>query len=567
MNIQRALKDRMIPRTERDGLKLPSLAADRFLVKKGKDGWEHSSVAELPKLVSDQVELAIWEDKATRKHGKNGKIEDRELHKIESGSENLLSNLDNISGVLDAAELPRTLDLSQPSAQVPLRSFNDIIEQVGNGGYDAEHYSVSIYPNFERETILGLTSMRAEATQDLKELTLDFLPFPHVAVEVNGEKAEFQQMDNELQVVPAQALKEGEKFQVDVLYEGKPHEVREAFIGDLPFGMRFVEGALVTISEPRSSRGWFPSNDHPADKATFDFELGVPKGYDAHASGLRAGTVEGSDFRQFTYRPKDAMAPYLVALNAYRSEDFEVWQQTSDRGVPIENSVPKDSKPGAKDALNKAPKILNFLESYLGDYPFEVLGNHNFKKLFGGAFEAQTRNVYTQETMEIDRVNREGRTIHFPTEVVAHETAHQWFGDSVSIMRWRDIWMKEAFATYFGAAYAAHDYGVDLDKHMSTRYESSRARVSGYVPGEPNAQKMYSGDAYNLMAGGVHALRKELGEEDFKKVLKTFLSDYAGKSAEITDFVKSCEELTGRDLKKLFNTWVYAEQLPKRLPA
>ena len=126
--------------------------------------------------------------------------------------------------------------------------------------------------------------------------------------------------------------------------------------------------------------------------------------------------------------------------------------------------------------------------------------------------------------------------------------------------------MKEAFATYFGAAYAAHDFGVDLDQHMSTRYERARNRVSGYIPGDPETQKMYSGDAYNLMAGGVHALRKELGDGDFKKVLKTFLTDYAGDSAEITDFVATCEETTGKDLKAFFNKWVYAEHLPKRLP-
>jgi aminopeptidase N len=136
----------------------------------------------------------------------------------------------------------------------------------------------------------------------------------------------------------------------------------------------------------------------------------------------------------------------------------------------------------------------------------------------------------------------------------------------VSITRWRDIWMKEAFATYFGAAYAAFDHGVDVDQHMKTRYERSRLRVSDYVPGEPDARKMYSGDAYNLMAGGVHALRKELGDGDFKKVLQTFLNDYAGKSAEITDFVASCEETTKKDLKPFFNKWVYSAHLPKRLP-
>ena len=168
--------------------------------------------------------------------------------------------------------------------------------------------------------------------------------------------------------------------------------------------------------------------------------------------------------------------------------------------------------------------------------------------------------------MELEPSSDTRRSIHWPTEVLAHETAHQWFGDAVSINRWRDIWLKESFATYLGAAYAAHDFGVDLDEHMSERYAFSRSRVSDYVPGEPNARKMYSGDAYNLMAGSVHALRKEVGEVDFKKVLKNFLGDYNGKSAEVTDFVASCEETTGRDMKEFFNKWVFTANLPKRLP-
>lgn len=568
MNIQRTLKDRMVPRTEQTGLKLPSRAADRYIVKQKDDEWVHTSVDELPKLIADGVELAVWEDRKTAASGKDGRIQGREISRISKGAGVLLSDIDELSDVIDSPQLPHSLDLSKPAPGAAGDSYNDIIKEIGNGGYDAKHYTVRVAPDFEKETILGLSTMKAEATRDLNSFTLDFLPFPHVAVEVNGEVATYQQQKNELRVTPKKPIKDGEQFDVDVLYHGAPHEVKESFVFDLPFGMRFVDGALVTISEPRSTRGWFPCNDHPSDKATFDFELGVPVGYQAHASGLKSSEkqIEGGNGNQLNYRPRDPMAPYVVALNAFKSEDFETWTQTSSSGVPIENSVPVDSKQSAKDALNKTPEILDFLESFLGDYPFEVLGNHNFKKLFGGAFEAQTRNVYTQETMEMERVDTDGPIIHFPTEVVAHETAHQWFGDSVSIGRWRDIWMKEAFATYFGAAYAAHDFGVDVDQHMKTRYERARSRVSGYVPGDPETKKMYSGDAYNLMAGGVHALRKELGDADFKKVLKTFLTDYAGESAEITDFVASCEETTGKDLKAFFNKWVYTDHLPKRLP-
>lgn len=560
------IRDRMVPRTNRNGAKLPSRSGDRYVVKKREGQWTHVEVAELSSLVKDGAELAIWEDKAGQRHGKDGGIQDRELTRIESGAEALLGDLDALAPQLDREDLGHTISLESPNPHAT-KSYNDIVSQIGNGGYDAKHYTVRVDPDFESKTIFGHTTMKAKAEQDLESFSMDFMPFPSMMVVVNGEAAAVSHEENELQIRPKQAIKNGQDFAVDVLYEGAPHEVKEKYIFNLPFGMRFVDGALSTISEPRAARGWFPSNDHPSDKATFDIQVKVPAGYEANASGLKASsqrTTEGG--QELNFEPRDPMATYLVGLNAFKSEDYEVWEQTSGSGVPIENSIPADSRPMARDVLNKSPQMLDFLESYLGDYPFEVLGNHTFRGLFGGAFEAQTRNVYTHRLMELGVPSDTRSSLHWPTEVLAHETAHQWFGDAVSINRWRDIWLKEAFATYFGAAYAAEDFGVDLDQHMKERYEHSRTRVTDYVPGEPNAKKMYSADAYNLMAGSVHALRKELGDAQFKKVLQNFLTDYNGEAAEITDFVATCEETSGRDMKEFFNKWVFTDRLPKRLP-
>lgn len=562
------LRDRMVPRSLESGAKLPSRSADRYLVRQDDKGqWSHIESREVPNLVQNGVELAIWEDAPTAAHSKNGRIEARELTRIKGGADTLLGDLTDLASQLDRPVLGHEIVLQRPNSEAA-QSYNDIVSEVGNAGYDAQHYTVRIDADFSSRTITGHTTMRAEAEQDLDSFSLDFMPFPSVTVEVNGEKAGIRQNKNELEIVPKAPIAKGAEFEVDVLYEGAPHEVKEEYIHNLPFGMRFVDGALSTISEPRAARGWFPSNDHPSDKAHFDVEVIVPEGYQANASGRleHSEPVAGGTKRKFSFKPRDPMATYLLGLNAFKEDEYEVWQQESPSGVLIENSIPKDSKPMARDILNKSPEMVEFLEDFLGDYPFEILGNHTFRDLFGGAFEAQTRNVYTHPVMEMPYPKDTRRSLHFPTEVLAHETAHQWFGDSVSINRWRDIWVKEAFATYFGAAYAAHDLGKDLDAHMNERYEFSRSKVTDYVPGEPNAQKMYSGDAYNLMAGSVHALRKTVGEENFKEVVKTFLTEYNGESAEVTDFVATAESVTGQDLKEFFNTWVFAARLPGKLP-
>ena len=339
----------MVPRSLNTGAKLPSHSADRYLVARDNKEWTHIRSSDLQSLVKENSELAIWEDKSDRRHGKNGKIDAREITRISGGSEALLGDIGEISHQLDQAELGHEITLKGPASR-GTDTYNDIVSEIGNGGYNAQHYTVRVEPDFEKKTIFGHTTMKAKADQKLESFSLDFMPFPASFAVVNGKLAETRQKDNEFEIIPQTPIKEGEGFQVDVLYEGAPHEVKEEYSHNLPFGMRFVDGALSTVSEPRAARGWFPSNDHPSDKATFDIEVTVPQGYEANASGT-VESIETQENGDKTYRfePKDEMATYLIGLNAFKENEFEVWQQESGRGVPIENSVPADTKPMARD--------------------------------------------------------------------------------------------------------------------------------------------------------------------------------------------------------------------------
>ncbi len=515
--------------------------------------------------------VAEWQDQP-QLSAKDGLIQDNEVSVIDSQSANLLlQETDKVLKQLTAqasANKP-LIDLAELISDKPIagdKAIADIIPQVGNGGYDVQHYNVDLtLTNPKTADLKTKVTLDAIAHSNLKEFTLDFKPFDYVKVTVNGNKAQFNMQDDELTVKPQTALKHNEPFQVEIEYEGSPSVVRESLIHGTEVGLKNHQGTLTTLGEPRGNKNWLPSNNHPSDKATYDFSITTPQNYTSSANGPlteKMTNPDGTVTSKFTM--DSPMASYLAGINIWETDKYDSWTQPSVNGVSIEHSAPKNADPLIRETLNKTPKMLNFLESWMGPYPFKNLGNHVFDKFFSGGLEVQSRNVYGSAVVADPS---------FGTEVVAHETAHQWFGDSVSIKKWQDIWLKEAFATYFGIAYLAHEEAAKsgiseaeaMDKIFEKRYAYARNHKTS-EPGDPKPETMYSYQHYLKMAAGVHALRKTVGDEQFRDIITTFTQTYKDQSVEVTDFIKVAQDVSQKDLTQLFDTWVYSERQPRDFP-
>ncbi len=319
----------------------------------------------------------------------------------------------------------------------------------GNGGYDVQQYDIVLSWDADSGAIDAVTSINATATDDLSSFNLDFVGFTISSLTVNGEKATYNHEGNELTVETE--LDEGETFEVVVAYAGNPSQVE----GSFSTGWYVVDEGTIVLSEPVGSQGWFPANDHPIDKALFTYEITVPEGYEVAANGVPSEPVEGEDTVTYGFAINQPMATYLATVNIGQ---YEQVTQTGADNLPIINYFPPDFD-DPNEAFTRQPEIIAFLSEKFGAYPFDVAGGIVVNFELGIALETQTRPIYGIETSE---------------GIVVHEIAHQWFGDSVSVASWDQIWLNEGFATFAELLWVEHiDGEAALQDEVRARYEGA----------------------------------------------------------------------------------------------
>lgn len=426
------------------------------------------------------------------------------------------------------------------------------IPGIGNGGYDAKHYDANIV--VDAKGALDATSvMTAVATQPLEQLNLDFVGFDIEAVKVNGAKAEYKREDGELIIKPSKALGKGEKFQVSVDYNGdpKPFPSKHAPVA---LGWNKFPGGSYVVSEPDGTRSWLPVNDHPTDKAAYSFHITVPKPLVAAANGKLTGIEENDNSRTYHFDAKDEMASYLSTVHV---GDYVRSESVSPNGIPIRNYFPPDILKEAEHDFGRVPEMMGFFADKFGPYPFEVYGNIVMDANLGGAaaLETQTLPLYDRGMVTGDR-----RT----ERVLVHELAHHWFGNSVSPGDWKDIWLNEGLASYSEALWIEHDQGVEARDRYLARAEKIVKRYGSKNPiGEPAPDGLFDSKIYQGGALAVHALRKEVGDETFFDILRSYGAEHRDSTATTADLIAISTEKAGKDMQPFFNEWIYSSELPE----
>jgi aminopeptidase N len=314
------------------------------------------------------------------------------------------------------------------------------------------------------------------------------------------------------------------------------------------------DGAINVVSEPDGAASWFPSNNHPRDKATYRFEITVPATFVVAASGLLLETVEQDEKVRYRWTMDKPMASYLAAINI---DDYVVETTPGPDGVIIRNYFPPNFPESKRREYDKLPEMIAFLSERFGPYPFAAYGVLIADPESGVcqgivALEIQTLSTHCLDSGLAEEI------------VIVHELAHQWFGDSVSVQNWQDIWLKEGAATY--TEWLWQTRGEELDV-LSKVADIHRRRLSLTAPiGQPAADDLYSDGAYTGGALVFHALRLHIGDEVFFELLRTYQERFRYGNASTQDFIALAEEVSGQDLDEFFQTWLYSEKLP-RLPA
>jgi aminopeptidase N len=335
-----------------------------------------------------------------------------------------------------------------------------IFPNAGNGGIDVQHYLLDVAWSQATGAIDATATLDILATQELSAFNLDFYDLTVDGVTVDGEPANYRHGDGELQIfIPERTLfQEGQSFQVVIDYSGVPQAIRDPSLGGASIGWLANEKGVVVVSEPTGSPTWYPVNDHPSDKARYTFRVTAPKPYVAAANGTPVEPVDNGDTVTYEFISDDEMASYLATVDIW---NFRLETQEGPDGLPILNYIPA-TLPQATDAvLGDQPAILQFFSDLYGPYPFDSAGAIVVDRGLGFSLETQTRPVYDSLMLFMANV------------VVPHELAHQWFGDSVTLAEWDDIWLNEGFATYSQMLWLEHEEGPDaLAEDVRRKYLS-----------------------------------------------------------------------------------------------
>jgi len=422
---------------------------------------------------------------------------------------------------------------------------------VGNPGYDARNYVISLDVDPESGQIIGKTTLEATATADLSTFNLDFLGLEIDHIKVNDSPATYSRDGRELIITPAEPLRANDNFVVEVAYHGVP---QPELVPALQLEMGWERGtskAINVLSEPDGAESWYPVNDHPLDKATYRFEITVPQPWVVAATGNLLGTVSEGNKVRYIWEMDKPMASYLASVDI---DHYVMQESMGPDNIMIRNYIPQNVDPMLTSNLDRLPEMIAYFSDLFGPYPFDEYGvliaDETIAPCLDGSLSLEAQSL----------------SIHCPSEymlsepVLAHELAHQWFGDSVSLKRWQDIWLKEGFATYAQWLWETRGQGVQAVTVLADeqkKFSGQDAKI-----GQPPVNGLYDWESYVGGALVIHALRLKVGDEAFFNILRTYLERYRYGNAGTEEFIAVAEEVSGQELASFFDSWLMQTTLP-----
>ena len=419
----------------------------------------------------------------------------------------------------------------------------------GNGGYQVRSYDLDLRFNPETDRLAGVATIDATATQALSAFNFDLYGLNVKSASVDGASATFSRAPRELTVVPTTGIPSGSRFRVVVEYAGRPEILDDPDLGQSGW-FNTADGAIV-VGEPEAGMFWFPVNEHPSDKARVCSRIAVPKGVRAVSTGLPAAKPRTRNgWTTYSWCTRDPMASYLatMAIGTWRFD-----RSKTISGTPVLNYVDTGLPRRTDRALARTAEMVDFFEGKFGAYPFEAAGGIADDHTSYYALENQTRPTYDRWTAKWKGL----------TATVAHEIAHQWYGDSVALKRWRDIWLNEGFATYAEWMWIAHDGGPSIRQQFSDAY--SRPGDSGFwtLPvSDPGYANLFNAPVYERGAMTLHALRLTVGRQDFVKIMRSWARRHENGNANTADFQRLAERVSGRSLAAFFTDWIVDQDKP-----
>jgi aminopeptidase N len=462
----------------------------------------------------------------------------------------ILLTLILLAGCIPAVPAATVTPITTPAAVKGAPGIGDpYYPNLGNGGYDVQNYTITMEVDPSTNKVTASTTITANATEFLSSFNLDFHGLEVDSVTVNEVDADYSRNGDELTISPAVPLEANKPFTTVVQYHGSPETIASGGLSGM--GWSHGESGVINVwGEPEAASTWFPSDNHPRDKATYRFEITVPNPWMVAASGTLKETRKNGDKTTYIWEMGQPMATYLASISI---DQYELVTQKGPNGINIRNYFPHDFP--ERQRLNFAilPEVIDFFDDLFGLYPFDeygvvIAGDDGLCADTQIALEAQTMSIHCSSDSMISE------------ETIVHELAHMWFGDSISLENWKDVWLKEGFATYATWLWRSKNDPVALKRIAS--YNEKYYFDTEYPVAEPSPNDLYSNESYTGGALVLYALQQEVGDKTFFKIVQTYSERYQYGNAGTDEFIAVAEEVSGKDLKSFFDAWLFSPKLP-----
>jgi aminopeptidase N len=425
----------------------------------------------------------------------------------------------------------------------------------GNGGYDVRHYDLRFSYDPATDRLDARNRITATATQNLSRFDLDLQQLTVTSVGVNGRRASYTRNGQELVITPGRGIRDGSTFTVDVSYGGVPETiVGSPVVFGSPYGFIHTDDGAFMGDEPNATSTWIPLNDHPSDKASWRFHVTVPAGLEVIANGRLVRHRQSRTKSVWVWDEPLPMANYLATAGIGQ---WEFKFGTTPGGIPEAVGLDPTLRQGDPAAMDffydTTAEATDLWNDTFGPYPFDSTGaiadnaTYNGQSI-GFSLETQTRPLYSAV-----------RT----SSTIAHELAHQWFGDSVSVRTWKHIWLNEGFASF--AQYLWDEHTGVRTAHEDFELDYSRPADDPFwqiVVADPQRDTMFARAVYRRGAMTLQALREKIGDAAFFQILQTWTEEHKYGTATTEDFIDLCEQISGQDLSNFFQVWLYTPQKP-----
>lgn len=426
-----------------------------------------------------------------------------------------------------------------------------------SGSIDIIHYGFTIYLSDSSDLIRGEAVIRILHTGETNTIELDLASHDQkgmgmivAQVLLDEDTVKWSHNENRLTITPGTIKRSGESSRVVVKYYGIPGD------GLIISKNRYGARTFFADNWPDRARNWIPCVDHPSDKATVEFVVYSPAHYSVVSNGYLYEESILSEGIKLTHWKEDVSIPTKVMVIGVAS--FASQLSGSAGGTDIWSWVfPEDREAGFLD-YSAAIRPFTYFSEKIGPYSYEKLANVQSRTMFGGMENAGC--IFYAERSVTGKQEAE--------RLMAHEIAHQWFGNSVTEGDWHHIWLSEGFATYFTTCYMASVAG---DDRMKSDMQQARSRVIAAYKRAPapvidttvtEFMKLLNANSYQKGAWVLHMLRNEIGDQFFSSGISSYYARYRNRNAVTEDFINVMQEVSGKELSLFFDQWLNRPEIP-----